>query len=248
MEYPNVPAPQLPSKTRTVYAYVPPSLVENSTPREVNLLYLYDGQTLTFMQTLLDSLFIFGQIPEMLIIGIPSDENRVYELTPTECVTDTTCYFPQNCSLYKNTGGFPKLLDFMISRVQPLVLTNLSVTTTPIRTGSGGFSLGGLSACEAIYRTSTITRGYCGSPSLWWNCAEYSRTRVTYPKDGVLYLDSGSGEEVIDESSNVAFAALSKISGFSVDGNLWHVHQDGDFHEMASWVQRLPKALATIFT
>jgi len=75
----------------------------------------------------------------------------------------------------------------------------------------------------------------------------FSRTKVTYPKDGALILDGGSGEEVIDQSVNAAYLALQKISGYSVGGNLWHVHQDGDYHEFMSWLQRLPKALATIF-
>jgi len=110
-----------------------------------------------------------------------------------------------------------------------------------------GFSLGGLSACETIYRTSEITKGYCGSPSLWWNCEEFSRTKVTYPKNGSLYLDGGSGEYIIDQSANSAYAALQKISGFSVGGNLWHIHQDGDYHGWTSYYSRMPKAMATIF-
>jgi len=240
---------------RSLPVYIPASILENPLPRDVNVFFLYDGDfdQSAIVKTVLDYLHLNGEIPEMIVIGIPNFGSsnlteRFFELTPTKCVPDNNCPLIGSCTGFTHSGGFPLLLQYMVDSILPTVLDKLSMTTNPRRTGSGGFSLGGLSACEAVYRTNQITKGYCGSPSLWWNCAEFVRNYNSHPPFAKLYLDAGTGELDIEQAALQAWEHLKNVDGFSDEGNLWLKIENGDFHEVWSFLTHLPNALKTLFS
>eukprot|EP01124_Arcella_intermedia_P015871 TRINITY_DN22431_c0_g1_i1.p1 TRINITY_DN22431_c0_g1~~TRINITY_DN22431_c0_g1_i1.p1 ORF type:complete len:411 (-),score=42.07 TRINITY_DN22431_c0_g1_i1:7-1239(-) len=245
--FPNFPAPQLPGGKRDINVYVPPSLLENTISRSVQVLYMFDGQLVPQILSLLNSFIITGSIKELVVVGIPATINRTYELTPSKCQAPP----PGGCNGYDvlcppgGSGGLPNTLAFIENNVHPFVLSNLSVSAAEV--ASAGWSLGGLAACESLYMSAIITKAYCASPSLWWNCNEFIRTRTTRPLGAVAFLDGGFGEASIWQPAKTVYEHLGRIDGFAKGGNLWYNAAYGDFHEMASWLNRLPNVFQTLF-
>jgi predicted alpha/beta superfamily hydrolase len=90
-------------------------------------------------------------------------QQRVYELTPTDC--DPT---RNDCFETQAYGGMPTFIDFVYDEVIPAVMTQMGLEAGEI--SSFGYSLGGLTACwAASTRPLQFQRGFCASPSVWWN-------------------------------------------------------------------------------
>ena len=131
---------------RTITMYIPPSLVENFIPRNVSYLVILDGD-MDFVKAaggmLLNSL-VAGDIPEMILVGVPSPENfteRCNELTFSSCDTDIMA----NCQC--DGGQTSIVFDYIQSIVLPQVY--LETGFSPSEHVVAGYSLGGLSACYA---------------------------------------------------------------------------------------------------
>jgi enterochelin esterase-like enzyme len=125
---------------RDINVYWPYSLIENPTPRKINVLVVHDG-TLDALKVFadtsaVDSLNAVGSIPEVIMIGLPNSPNgtacpselveaglcvqRNYELTPTVC--DPATNF---CPEFQPTGGADEYLEFVYADVIPAVLERL---------------------------------------------------------------------------------------------------------------------------
>lgn len=92
-----------------------------------------------------------------------SCSQRTYELTPTDCDIELN-----NCVSTQAYGGAPTFIDFVYDDVIPAVMRQLGLQAGEI--SSYGFSFGGLTACwAASTRPLQFQRGFCASPSVWWN-------------------------------------------------------------------------------
>jgi predicted alpha/beta superfamily hydrolase len=168
----------------------------------------------------------------------------ILQLTPTAC--NATC---QDCSSLPPTGGGKDYMDFCADQVIPLVLSNLSMSSTPDRTSMAGYSLGGLMGCWAPYlRPDRFLLSYCGSPSLWWNCEEFASQLVpsTSFVANRVYIDYGTGEgdDQVVPASNSFSALVSQ--GMIPNENLWLFASYGDYHETNSWKRRFWRAATDI--
>ena len=163
---PDVYSPQL-KNARPIFVYLPPSIVENPQPRKTNVLVFLDGQYISWFNQTLGAMAVGGSIEETMMVGVPSSQERTYELTFSVCRACNNCPGPDpswcNCSnafLSKQVatgGGADLLLDFIEEEVLPLVQTKYGLSFTDRLTRSiAGASLGGLTACYAAYTRSRV--------------------------------------------------------------------------------------------
>jgi len=246
--------------TKTIYVYIPPSLVENPIPRSTNTLLLTDGQILPIWQTKLDSLVWSGSLNEVVLVGIssPTDfNNRTQELTPT--VTNGCSLTPSGSP----SGGGEGYLDFTINIALPLVLSTYSLTSSRSQVGIAGYSLGGLMACHAaITRSNHISVAHCSSTSFWRNCGEEAAllsSKPTAPRSNkvTLYIDYGLSEvntnredPTVIEQPALAFIAAAHHSPATRAGQLsvfvaQNLHPET--HNPDSWLRRFLQAAPNLF-
>jgi hypothetical protein len=112
-----------------------------------------------------------------------------------------------------------------------------------------GFSLGGLTACYAAFKFSSVfSRALCLSPSVWWNKGDLGQAisdaypLQVPPKSVILYLGSAEIYADFDDAllkpwdAWVVYVqqtaeAFAKNKGVYVGGAL----TDGGFHLISSW-------------
>lgn len=184
---------------RDINVYIPPSMSQNSLSRRVNIIILNDGD-MNFMTTLtkqggLDRAIQNGDVPQdTIMIGIPQNLTceRGYELTYEAC--DPT---RMDCTDCKSGGGL-YFTYFLRNTVIPAVLTNLSMSLGEV--SMTGSSLGGLTACAAAsFQPSYFQRGFCMSPSTWWNHGSLAinitqnAKKYGLPKSIVMYIGTEEG-------------------------------------------------------
>jgi enterochelin esterase-like enzyme len=257
----NVYSPQF-GNARTLYVYKPPSLIENPQPREMDVLFVFDGLMVSVLGFHLNQLIVSGQIKDVLVVGIDSI-NRTLELSPTPCDFDACT---SNCppwvagwdpkckcdtpEYWKNhTGGLPRMLQFITSNVMPLIKEKYEIKLNPERTSILGTSLGGLAACYTPFLTPLITTGICMSPSLYWNCEEFSsEILLRMVRPGVrIYMDAGSGEPRILYPTRNAFARAKQTIGFFEGGNLWMKIWQNHYHDSGCFLRRMYEPLLRVF-
>ncbi|MEC3907634.1 alpha/beta hydrolase-fold protein [Tamlana sp. 2201CG12-4] len=105
-----------------------------------------------------------GQIPEMIIVAVVTDENRTRDLTPTKSLIGYDR--KDNSKWQKNSGGGKQFLEFIETELFPEIAKNFRTKNYNIFVGH---SLGGLSAAES-YLTSTLFNAYIAiDPALFWD-------------------------------------------------------------------------------
>jgi predicted alpha/beta superfamily hydrolase len=242
---------------------VPPGLIENPFSRQIDVLYVYDGQQVSILNIILDPMIITGLIKELVVIGIPSTGNRTYELSPTPCNFDACA---NNCPPYTSgldpkcncgtgefsparTGGLPKNIDFLLNTVKPVVEKQYGYTSTPKQSGILGSSFGGLAACYTPFLTSQITRAACLSPSLYWNCEEFNNTVLpsAFPNDIMLYLDAGTAESRILYPTRNAWSTILNTDGYNEGGNTFFKIWENHYHDTTAIIRRLYYSLMMLF-
>ena len=127
------------------------------------------------------SYHVLGDIPEIVLIGVPSAVNgtacpndingtascwqRGYEYTPTPCDPALA-----NCigTAPDKSGGGSAFLTFVNETVIPAVMKQLGMVTGEV--SIAGYSLGGMMSCYAASSYPQLfQRALCMSPSVWWN-------------------------------------------------------------------------------
>ena len=164
-EYANlaeVYSPQL-NNSRNISVYIPPSILQNTIPRAVNIMLMMDGEYgVTFAFAFrggFELAVVTGVAPESIMIGVPSSPNiydafccsphvpeRTYELTFDVC--DPSLMDCNGGYTIYNTGGTDLLLNFTIDTVIPLVLDVVGMLPGG-EVSIAGASLGGLTSLYA---------------------------------------------------------------------------------------------------
>lgn len=72
-------SPQFDNK-RQIFTLIPPSIIENPIPRQVNVFVMSDGQWANWIAHDIYQLLNNGQIAETIVIGVSSNSQRNYEV------------------------------------------------------------------------------------------------------------------------------------------------------------------------
>ncbi|MCC6646170.1 MAG: alpha/beta hydrolase [Polyangiaceae bacterium] len=229
---------------RAVWAYLPPTYVENAAFR-APVLYLHDGQNVFGQagafgdwkaQATLDAGAETGAIAEAIVIGVANTQARLDEYTPT---FDASEGFGGDGDAY---------LSLLVDELKPRV--DAAYRTLPSREHSGvmGSSLGGLiSAYAGVTRGDVFGLVGAMSPSTWWD-GRMIVGRVASspaPRPVRVYVDSGdSGPSSDGVADTKLLAEAYEAAGFTEGATLAYVVEPGGTHDEASWARRLPGALA----
>lgn len=156
----------------------------DSTTATYPVLYLLDGrQNMMHVAGSVEVLSRTGQIPKMIIVGIPS-LNRERDLTP------------RAMEGFGGSGGGPRFLDFIARELMPHI--DRTYRTHPYSVLEG-HSLGGtLTAYALLHRPDLFDAYVVMSPALWWNHEELTaqaRSALDDPRAQGKAIFFGIGNE-----------------------------------------------------
>jgi predicted alpha/beta superfamily hydrolase len=185
------------NEDRTIMISLPEGY--NSSSKKYPVFYLVDGQwffnhatqTVGWLSSKDNAV-----IPQTIVVGIPTKENRERDLTPTR--TDEN----------KTGGGADKLYSFIKEELIPFIDKNYRTYNFRIL---GGASLGGVFALYSMMNDPQLFNAYLAfSPSMWWD----NRIMLKRAEDFIqnnpglhnhLYLN------VANEGPSMGVDALAKI-------------------------------------
>ena len=146
---------RFPEMDRTVSVHLPPGYYEQSGAR-YPVLYILDGENnLEFTTSAISFLAKGGQIPQIIIVGLHSDNNRGIDYPPNWAAANSQGEQPVGANLF---------LDYIEKELLPFIDT--SYRTTRFRLLSG-HSLGGLFATYAMTQKPDLFAGhFAQSPAL----------------------------------------------------------------------------------
>jgi predicted alpha/beta superfamily hydrolase len=236
--------------SRPIYAYLPPSYLENTGAR-FPVVYVHDGQNLWASHpewafggvtwqadTAFDAGAANGTIKEAIVIGIASSANRFFEYTPT------------NDPSYPSGGGADLYLRMLVEELKPAVDAALRTQPGVDTTFMAGSSLGGLVTAYAGRTRPTVFGKIAAlSPSSWWDggviITQVQGTPAAPNRPLRVYLDSGdsgAGNDSVTTTNQLANAYLGV--GYIEGANFHHLVQPGGQHNETFWAQRFPGAMA----
>jgi predicted alpha/beta superfamily hydrolase len=156
----------------------------DSTTATYPVLYLLDGrQNLMHVAGSVEVLSRTGQVPKMIIVGIPS-LHRERDLTPSAMEG------------FEGSGGGARFLDFIARELMPYI--RRTYRTHPYAVLEG-HSLGGtLTAYALLHRPDLFDAYIIMSPALWWNHEELTaqaRSALDDPRVEDKTIFFGIGDE-----------------------------------------------------
>jgi len=234
--------------TRAIYAYLPPTYVEN-TLATMPVVYMQDGQNLFAahpewsqfgstwaVDTAFDAASNDGSFKEAIVIGVASNASRIDEYTPT---VDPDVMDGGNADAY---------LQMLVTELMPAVDGTLRTRTDVGSTLIGGSSLGGLLAAYAGRTMPTVFGRIAAlSPSAWWDneviVGDVLSTPAAPNRPLKVYVDSGDTDADAVTATNALADAYVTV-GYVEGVDLLHVVQAGGQHNETYWAQRFPGAMA----
>jgi predicted alpha/beta superfamily hydrolase len=253
--------------TRTIWAYLPPTYLENSRAR-MPVVYMHDGQNL------FDPALAFGGNPWHADDAIDAAASSGTCASGSVCAKDSDCGGAGLCESFReaiiigveNTvdrmdeytpvpdpkygGGKGDLyLKMLVDELKPKVDVLLRTRPEREHTALCGSSLGGLiSAHAGVTRPDTFGLIGAMSPSTWWAgtaiIAEVKASQGKTPRPLRLYLDSGDAGASNDDVTNTNLLAATYLSiGFVEGKDFHHLVGHNDQHSEIYWAKRLPGAL-----
>lgn len=226
-------------------------LLPPSWPREGRrwpVLYMQDGQNLFDAATSFAGEWgVDETMPalseeglEAIVVAIPNTgKDRLDEYSP----------FPDPGH---GGGKGDAYLEFLVSRVKPIVDAEFPTDPSREATGILGSSMGGLISLYAFFRRPEVF-GSCGalSPAFWFaRGAIFETVRQSPRVPGRIYLDTGTREmgrarfwRGPRRSSVAEMHALLRHKGYSDLADLRYFEEKGGEHNEAAWGRRLPAAL-----
>ena len=232
-----------------LYLYLPPR------PQEVEplVLYLHDGQNLFSATTAhkgshwalketLDRLIGDGTIPPVTIVGVGSDQNRMWDYASLR-----DPHFRGGAG-----GGGREFEQMFVNELCPDVENMLNIRTSASRRAIGGASLGALSSISMGVRfPEQFTRFMLMSPSLFWANHHWLTHALNNLQGARMWLDCGDSEAVYPGGAANAvtdnlkfFDRLTHLLG---SNNVAHAIGQGHEHNERAWGERVEHALKFLF-
>jgi predicted alpha/beta superfamily hydrolase len=148
-------------ETRTIDVALPASYA-TAAGRRYPVLVVLDGESLFPVAAALTRFYAaVGQLPEMIVIGIPNTD-RTRDLSPPPVAG-----FRPPPELGETFGGAERFLGFLSDELLPYL--DRTYRTVPMRT-LVGHSIGGTFALFALARRPEVFTGYLVmEPAAWWN-------------------------------------------------------------------------------
>ncbi|WP_420643676.1 alpha/beta hydrolase [Candidatus Leptofilum sp.] len=245
---------------REITVFLPPGYTQAAN-RRYPALYVNDGQdqeTLQIRETLA-RLFQRRQIPPIIVVAVPTNEDRLQEYGTAVCSNAQ--------SLGTKAGEYGR---FLTTELMPAINQQFRTSHNPADIGIFGVSLGGLSAFDIAWNQPELF-GVVGvmSGSFWWRAAE-SETRMppnqliahemvkqTAEKPALhLWFEAATQDEASDRDNNGLIDAiqdtlelideLEKI-GFRRGRDVVYVEVPGGRHNYDTWSQVFPTFLRWAF-
>ena len=229
---------------RRLFVLLPPSYA-TSPKRRYPVIYAHDGQNMFASVTggarwdwnvdaVLDRLAASGDVPEAIVVGIPSTDIRVEEYDPLARGADYA--------------------DFLIREVKPFIDRTYRTKPDRLHTTTMGSSMGGLiSSYLALRHSDVFSRAAClsihvihpmqdpATSGAWVRAIE-----TAMPKHQPLRLYVDRGTAGLDGQYGPLFdrlvAALER-GGFAHGKTLDVVVADGAEHNEAAWAARIDRPL-----
>lgn len=234
----------------TVDFYLPKNI---SDPSELSLLLINDGQDLEKMEfaETLNQLIASHLLPPLLCVGIHAGKDRKMEYG-TAGVPD-----------FMNRGAKAEAYSsFITERLIPYIHHNYCISSFRTR-AFAGFSLGGLSAIDIVWRHPQLfSVAGVFSGSLWWRTRdldegyEEDRDRIIHQlvrgsvhKPGLrFYFTTGSLDETADRNGNgiidsiddtLALMEELKAKGYT-DEDVRYINYEDGRHDVETWSRAMP--------
>jgi len=222
---------------QNIGVYEPPSCVENPTScSKAKVVIVLDGPVPVppLLAQSADDLIRFRRSNSFIMIFVPSSFRRVNEtdawpcarnamLTPVPCVNGPCC----DGASGSGSGQNDALFDYIGETLLPLLSSRIKNAGQGQKAGIVGYSLGGLTSCNAAWvRPDLFDAAGCSSPSMWWretnssgdvygscgDTASSATLKDTYFRSAMakypvptakLYVSHGTSESCMGGSQNV---------------------------------------------
>ncbi|AIO19339.1 Carbohydrate acetyl esterase/feruloyl esterase precursor [Candidatus Izimaplasma bacterium HR1] len=245
-------SPEL-KKDKRIYIYLPKSygISDKSYP----VLYMHDGQNLFDDKTafmgeswgIMDAYTEHPKLPELIIVGIDSDEDRANELVPYEFTGHDG----------KKAGGDADLyLKFITETLKPYIDLNYRTFKSPKNTGIMGSSFGGVnSTYAALVYGDYFTRFGCVSNAYYYGGFFNELKSLTKSSDlssvKKFYMDAGTKEtpnEAISKLYLDTNQEMYEILKEKIDeSHLRYNVIEGAIHHETEWKKRFPDIIKYMF-
>jgi enterochelin esterase-like enzyme len=256
--------PDFPSQTlgnrREITLYLPPGYAQTPN-RRYPVLYVNDGQDQEALQLrkTLATLFQRRQIPPIIVVAIPTNEDRLQEYGTAVC--------PNAQKLGTKAAAYGR---FLTAELMPAINQQFRTSQNPADSGIIGASLGGLSAFDIAWNYPELFDAVgVMSGSFWWRAGEdetqispsqliaHEMVRQTTAKPNLrLWFQAATQDEASDRDNNGVIDAiqdtlelideLEKI-GYSRGDDVVYVEVLGGRHNYNTWAQVFPHFLRWAF-
>lgn len=246
-------------RTVIVDFYLPKGIAE---PENLNLLLINDGQDLPKMpfDAMLEGLLSEGKIKPIFAVGIHCSAERKMEYG--------TAGHPD----YAGRGAKADAhQDFVLHELLPYINTTYHLQRFAT-TAYAGFSLGGLSALDAVWhhpQTFSIAAVFSGS--LWWRSKDLDKgydedtDRImhsliregTYHAGQKFFFSTGALDESADRNNNgvidsiddtLALIAELEAKGYNGGGaDILYLNYEDGKHDVPTWARAFPHFLMWAF-
>jgi enterochelin esterase-like enzyme len=240
------------------YVIVDVYLPKNSaTPSSLSLLVLNDGQNLNEMPfaPMLNGLLESNQIAPLLCVGVHCSKDRIDEYGTAETLD------------FAGRGKKAKAYQqFIVEELIPFIHTEYAIEIFQQKS-IAGFSMGGLSAIDTLWRNSNIfsTAGVF-SGSLWWRSRDLhdgyddDKHRIMhqlirkgeYFPGKRFYFMTGSLDETADRNNNGIIDSIDdtidlikelEVLGYTKEHDIFYYNDEQGRHDVVTWGKALPQFL-----
>ena len=245
---------------RPISVFLPPNYYVQPTAN-YKVLYLNDGQDVEQLKLreTLARLTARGQIEPIVVVAIPTNENRLQEYGTAVTISD------------RGLGGQAKAYaSFVTEEVMPMIEREFRVATGVENTAVMGISLGGLSAFDIAWNHRHLF-GTVGvfSGSFWWRAGEDNEyvtpnaliaqemVRHSHYQPGFrAWFEAATRDETGDRDNNGVIDAIQdtlevadelETLGYERGQDVVYVQITGGRHNYHTWSQILPQFLKWAF-
>jgi len=240
-------------KDKRIYLYLPKSY--DVSDKFYPVLYMHDGQNLFDPKTgymnaswnIMESCQENPDVPEVIIVGIESDEDRSDELVPYEFTFQNGVKAGGKADLY---------LSFITSTLKPYIDSHFRTFKSPKNTGIMGSSFGGVNSTYAAFvYGSSFTRFGCVSNAYYYGGFFDKLTALATSSDlhsvKKFYMDVGTNETE-DKKTNELYINTNKeiyeILKEKLDESILRFNiVEGGIHHETDWEKRFPEIIKFMF-